>query len=91
MTKLDPVSFSDPAPPNDLSPPLQVLWWLKKGGLVLGAQWEKAHTICQQDEGNPSYDIVHALAHCIGINALGALARRRLLQSGNGLRASWGE
>jgi hypothetical protein len=65
MTKLDPVSFSDPAPPNDLSPPLQVLWWLKKGGLVLGAQWEKAHTICQQDEGNPSYDIVHALAHWI--------------------------
>jgi hypothetical protein len=65
MTKLDPVSFSNPTPPIDLSPPLQALWWLKKGGLVMGAEWEKAHTICQQDEGNPSYDIVHALAHWI--------------------------
>jgi hypothetical protein len=65
MTKLDPVSFSNLTPPTDLSPPLQALWWLKKGGLVMGAEWEKAHTICQQDEGNPSYDIVHALAHWI--------------------------
>jgi hypothetical protein len=65
MTKLDPVSFSNPTPPIDLSLPLQALWWLKKGGLVLGPEWEKAHTICQQDEGNPHYDIVHALAHWI--------------------------
>lgn len=65
MTKLDPVSFSNPTPPTDLSSPLQALWWLKKGGLVLGPEWEKAHTICQQDEGNPHYDIVHALSHWI--------------------------
>jgi hypothetical protein len=65
MVKLDPVSFSNPTPPNGLSPPLQALWWLKKGGLVMGAEWEKAHAICQHDEGNPSYDIVHALAHWI--------------------------
>ena len=65
MAKLDPVSFSNPTLPTDLSPPLQALWWLKKGGLVLGPEWEKAHAICQQDEGNPLYDIVHALAHWI--------------------------
>lgn len=65
MTKIDPVSFSNLTPPADSSPPLQALWWLKKGGLLLGPEWEKAHTICQQDEGNPSYDIVHALAHWI--------------------------
>ena len=65
MTKFDPVSFSKPTPPIDLSPPLQALWRLKKGGLVLGPEWEKAHAICQQDEGNPQYDIVHALAHWI--------------------------
>ena len=65
MAKLDPSSFSNPNPPVELSPPLQALWWLKKGGLVMGAEWEKAHAICQQDEGNPSYDIVHALSHWI--------------------------
>lgn len=65
MTTLDPVSFSNPTPPTDLSPPLQALWWLKKGNLVMGAEWEKAHAICQQKEGNPEYDIVHALAHWI--------------------------
>lgn len=65
MAKLDPSSFSNPNPPVELSPPLQALWWLKKGGLVMGAEWQKAHVICQQDEGNPSYDVVHALAHWI--------------------------
>lgn len=65
MAKLNTVSLSKSAPPVDLSPPLQALWWLKKGGLVMGAEWEKAHAICQQDEGNPSYDVVHALAHWI--------------------------
>ena len=65
MAKLDPITFSNLTPPADMSPPLQALWWLKKSGLVMGAEWEKAHAICQQDEGNPSYDIVHALAHWI--------------------------
>ncbi len=65
MAKLDPNFFLELTPHADLTPPLQALWWLKKGGLVVGLEWEKAHAICQQDEGNPSYDIVHALAHWI--------------------------
>ncbi len=65
MAKLDPVSFSDATPPETLSPPLQALWWLKKGGLAMGTDWQKAHAICQQGEGNPDYDLVHALAHWI--------------------------
>ena len=52
-------------PPTSSSPPQQALWWLKKGELVVGSEWQKAHEICQQDEGNPDYDLVHALAHWI--------------------------
>jgi hypothetical protein len=51
--------------PADLSPPLQALWWLKQGGFKLGAEWEKAHAICQTAEGTREYDLVHALAHWI--------------------------
>ena len=65
MTKLEFSSLAHSEPQADLTPPLQALWWLKKGGLVMGLEWERAHAICQQDEGNPSYDIVHALAHWI--------------------------
>jgi hypothetical protein len=65
MTKIDLTSFSNAGPHADLIPPQKALWWLKKGGLMMGPEWEKAHAICQQDEGNPSYDIVHALAHWI--------------------------
>ncbi len=35
-------------PPAGLSPPLQALWWLRKGGLRPGAEWERAHAICQR-------------------------------------------
>lgn len=52
-------------PPRGLSRPLQALWWLKKGGLKPGADWEKAHMICQTQEGNHDHDWVHALAHWI--------------------------
>lgn len=52
-------------PPASLSRPQQALWWLKKGGLIIGLEWQKAHEICQQDEGNPDYDLVHALTHWI--------------------------
>lgn len=31
----------------------------------MGTDWQKAHAICQQGEGNPDYDLVHALAHWI--------------------------
>ncbi len=46
---------------------------------MMGPEWEKAHAICQQDEGNPQYDIVHALAHWIeGDNANAAYWYRRV-------------
>jgi hypothetical protein len=51
--------------PTTLSVPLQALWWLKKGNLKLGPEWEKAHALCQLDEGDHAHDLVHALAHWI--------------------------
>ncbi len=51
--------------PDSLTPPLQALWWLKKGGLAMGTEWQKAHDICQTAEGQHDYDLVHALAHWI--------------------------
>lgn len=65
MKKIDRSSILNATPSVGLSAPLQALWWIKKGGLVMGSEWQKAHAICQQDEGNPSYDIVHALLHWI--------------------------
>lgn len=53
------------APPAGLAPPLQALWWLRKGGLRVGPEWERAHEICQAREGEVGYDLVHALAHDI--------------------------
>jgi hypothetical protein len=58
-------SLSGSAPPSDLPPPLQALWWLRKGALRVGAEWELAHNICQNAEGNRPYDLVHALVHSI--------------------------
>ncbi len=52
-------------PPKTLSLPLQALWWLKKGGLRTGPEWEQAHLICQAQEGVEAFDWVHALAHWI--------------------------
>ena len=54
-----------PAPPAGLSPPLAALWWLKKGDLRPGPEWERAHDICQSGEGTPAFDRVHALVHWI--------------------------
>lgn len=54
-----------PEPPADLDRPLQALWWLRKGGLRTGPDWERAHEICQASEGVPAFDRVHALAHWI--------------------------
>jgi len=56
---------SPTSPPDDFTPPQQALWWLKHGGFVLGAEWDKAHVICQSAEGTFEYDLVHALAHWI--------------------------
>lgn len=52
-------------PPTELSVPLQALWWLKQGGLKMGVEWTRAHELCQQQEGEPAHDLVHALAHWI--------------------------
>ena len=60
-----PWSLDENTPPDSLSPPLQALWWLKKGGLAMGPEWKKAHELCQTAEGERAYDHVHALAHWI--------------------------
>lgn len=52
-------------PPETMSEPLQALWWLAKGDWQLGAEWDRAHEICQRHEGSMEYDWVHALAHWI--------------------------
>jgi hypothetical protein len=63
MTDLQ--DFSTPEPPAGLTPPQQALWWLRKGGFVVGDAWDRAHERCQSAEGTRAYDHVHALAHRI--------------------------
>jgi hypothetical protein len=62
MTKANLESDTLPA---GLSAPLQALWWLRKGKFAMGSEWQEAHELCQQDEGNYAHDAVHALAHWI--------------------------
>ena len=52
-------------PPKDMGKPLQALWWLKKGELRVGPEWEKAHAIVQSMEGVQAFDWIHALMHWI--------------------------
>jgi hypothetical protein len=81
--------MSTPEPPAGLSRPLQALWWLRKGGLETGAAWERAHSLCQQQEGDPAHDLVHALAHWIeGDSANAAYWYRRV---GGGRAATMAE
>lgn len=63
---------SAPTPPHGLSVPQQALWWLKKGGFALGPEWDTAHHLCQQHEGDLDHDMVHALAHWIEGDAANA-------------------
>ncbi|MEJ2374475.1 MAG: hypothetical protein P8Y53_09385 [Pseudolabrys sp.] len=49
-------SFSNAAPPRELTPPLAALWWAKKG------DWDKAHVIVQ-DEPGADAAWVHAFLH----------------------------
>jgi hypothetical protein len=49
-------STSKPAPPRDLAPPVQALWWAAKG------EWDKAHTIVMKDESAEAA-WVHAYLH----------------------------
>ena len=58
-------SFAADAPPAGLAPPIEALWWLRKGDFATGPAWERAHEICQTGEGTRDYDLVHALAHWI--------------------------
>lgn len=58
-------SLAAEAPPPGLPAPLEALWWLGKGGLKPGPEWERAHAICQAGEGERGPDLVHALAHWI--------------------------
>ena len=50
-------SVSAAAPPADLGPALQGLWWLAKD------DWDHAHKVIQQHEGKPDCDLVHAHLH----------------------------
>ncbi len=52
-------------PPPGLSRPQAALWWLRQGNLAVGPEWQKAHQLCQMQEGDPRHDLVHALAHWI--------------------------
>ena len=65
MLDLINASLDQPEPPRDMTKPLQALWWLKKGGLKVGPEWDEAHYICQAMEGVKAFDWVHALAHWI--------------------------
>ena len=58
-------SITDSAPPADATPEYQALWWLARGGFRTGPEWERAHRICQQAEGNKAHDWIHALVHWI--------------------------
>jgi len=64
MTRLAD-TLDRPAPPDDLPPAAQALWWLAKGGFATGPDWERAHEIAQAHEGEQIYDAIHALAHRI--------------------------
>ena len=63
----DPITptLNKSEPPRDMTKPMQALWWIKKGGLKTGPEWEQAHLICQSMEGVKSFDLVHALLHWI--------------------------
>ena len=45
--------FEPDTPPAGLARPLAALWWLKKGGLAMGAAWEKAHQPLPDAGGRP--------------------------------------
>lgn len=49
-------SVSKAAPPRDLAPPLEALWWAAKG------DWDKAHTIVMNDDSREAA-WVHAYLH----------------------------
>ena len=58
-------TIENSAPPADMDRALQALWWLRKGNMRTGPEWERAHEICQASEGVKEFDWIHALAHWI--------------------------
>jgi hypothetical protein len=50
-------SLTGAAPPGGLARPLAALWQAGKG------DWNAAHELAQQDEGEPDHDWVHAYLH----------------------------
>lgn len=65
MTDVSQTDFDAAEAPMEWPPAHQALWWLRKGNLETGAEWERAHLICQSNEGESDHDLVHALAHLI--------------------------
>lgn len=65
MTDLILSTLDRSEPPRDMTKPLQALWWVKKGELRVGPEWEQAHLICASMEGVKAFDWVHALLHWI--------------------------
>ena len=52
-------SLAEPAPPPGLGTALLALWWARK------PDWDRAHGLAQQHEGDPAHDWVHAHLHRI--------------------------
>jgi hypothetical protein len=50
-------SVSQAQPPAGLARPVQALWHAKKG------DWDAAHALAQQEEGEKRHDWVHAYLH----------------------------
>jgi len=50
---------------QNTSPPRLALNLLRSGGFKIGPEWERAHELCQLDEGDRDHDLVHALCHWI--------------------------
>jgi hypothetical protein len=59
MTTIDAFrgSLSNAAPPAEVGPALQALWWLAKG------DWDAAHKVCQNHEDRDDCNWVHAHLH----------------------------
>lgn len=65
MSEQFSMDLSAAVPPDDFPPPRQALWWLAKGSLALGREWDQAHEICQNAEGDAAHDRIHGLCHLI--------------------------
>jgi len=50
-------SLAAASPPDGLDPALLALWWAGR------KDWERAHAVVQEHEGEPRSDAVHAYLH----------------------------